>query len=194
MNDAINNANQVIAETEQALGKAPDQQPTGIYAALATFQEKVAKIDLDGEVKTKAYTFRYATLGNIIDKIKPAMKAAGLAYTQTVEGDKIVTTVACAKDGSLIRSTMPIAVSSDPKQVGASITYFRRYCLVSMLGIAGEEDKDAPEGEAKRPLPDSLLAKALARIAEGDKGVLEQTLQHFEVSAKQVRQLVKAEG
>ncbi len=167
---------------------------TGIQKSLSKFQQTVGKIDLDGVVKTKAYEFRYATLGNIIDKIRPAMKEAGMGFTQVIESDKIVTEIFSLEDGTSKTATMPIAVSADPKQVGASITYYRRYALVALLGIAGEEDKDAPEGTVKQPLPDTLLAKALTRIGEGESGVLEQVLQHFEPTAKQIRELVKAEG
>lgn len=165
-----------------------------VYKALATFQEKVPKIDLDGEVKTKAYSFKYATLANIIQKIKPAMKEAGLGFTQLIEGSNLRTVLFSAEDGSTVESVLPINVTGDPKNVGALITYYKRYALCGALGIAAEEDKDAPQQAGKDPLNDRMLNKALGRIAEGEPEVLEQVLQHFEVTAKQVRELVKAEG
>lgn len=165
-----------------------------VFKALATFQEKVPKIDLDGTVKTKAYEFKYATLGNIIDKIKAPLKEAGLVYTQTIDGDKIVTTLAAVEDGSTIQSTMPIVFGADPKQVGASITYYRRYALVAMLGIAGEEDKDAPEAAQKKKMSQQMLDKALERIAEGEPGVAKAAYEHLDCSFEQLKTLIEAGG
>lgn len=190
------NADAAIADAEKALKpkEKPQPKPQNIYTALALFQSKVQKINLDGEVKTNKYTFKYATLGNIIDKIKPAMNEAGLAFTQLMEGDKLRTIIACEVDGSTIQSVMPLSVTGDPKNVGSLITYYRRYALVAALGLAADDDKDAPEKQERVPLPDTLFAKALARIGEGEEGVLDQVLQHFEVTATQVRAMVKAEG
>ena len=165
-----------------------------IYAALAKFQDTVAKIDLDGSVKTPKYTFKYATLANIIDKIKPAMKEAGMGYTQYVDGDKLITKVFAAEDGSHIQSTFALPVSGDPKQVAANMTYFRRYSLTSMLGIAAEEDKDAPEPTQGRP---SLTPKALEKAAErigSEPELLDKLLAGFVMTADQVRQICQAEA
>jgi len=169
-----------------------------IYPALAKFQGLVQKIDLDGTVTIKprdkpAFTFSYATLAHIIDKIKPAMKEAGLGYTQCVEEGKLITTVFAAEDGSCITSTFALPVSADPKQVGGNMTYFRRYSLTSMLGIAAEEDKDAPEPTQGKPaLTPKALESAVTRIKE-EPELLDKMLIGFVMTADQVRQICQAE-
>jgi len=192
----MSNLDQLEARVNDAIQELQpkNMQVSGIQKALAKFQQSVGKIDLDGVVKTKAYEFRYATLGNIIDKIRPAMKEAGMGYTQIIESDKIVTEIFSTEDGTSKTSTMPIAASADPKQVGASITYYRRYALVAMLGIAGEEDKDAPEvSEARPALTQKALDAALGRIA-GEPELLDKMLAAFSMTGEQVRQLVSAES
>ena len=42
--------------------------------------------------------------------------------------------------------------------MGAALTYARRYCLFTMVGLAGEDDLDAP---------DLLTAKPLDAVANG---------------------------
>ena len=165
-----------------------------IYPALAKFQELVEKIDQNGEVKLPSYSFKYATLSNILDKIKPAMKEAKLGYTQYVKESSLITKVFSAEDGSCVESVMPIPVGGDPKNVGGSITYFRRYCLTAMLGIAGEEDKDAPEAEAKKAMNDNLLGKALQRIGEGETGVAKSAFEQLSCTFDQLKEMILAEG
>ena len=167
-----------------------------IYPALAKFQQTVAKIDLDGEVNTKAYKFKYATLSNILDKIKPAMAEAKLGHVQYVDKDTLVTKVFSEEDGSSITSIIPIPVGGDPKQVGGSITYFRRYCLTAMLGIAGEEDKDAPEQtqKAKPKMTQAMMDKAMQRIGEGEPGVAKSAYEMLDCTFEQIKELIEAGG
>jgi hypothetical protein len=39
----------------------------------------------------------------------------------------------------------PIAETSAPRRMGAALTYARRYALFTLVGIAGEDDRDAPD-------------------------------------------------
>src|SRR5262249_48220655 len=39
----------------------------------------------------------------------------------------------------------PIADMASPKRMGAALTYARRYALFTLVGIAGEDDLDAPD-------------------------------------------------
>src|SRR5262249_6463822 len=44
----------------------------------------------------------------------------------------------------------PIAETANPQRMGAALTYARRYALFTLVGIAGEDDLDAPD---RRRLP-----------------------------------------
>ena len=39
----------------------------------------------------------------------------------------------------------PIADMASPQRMGAALTYARRYALFTLVGIAGEDDLDAPD-------------------------------------------------
>src|SRR6516162_3673694 len=39
----------------------------------------------------------------------------------------------------------PIADMASPRRMGAALTYARRYALFTLVGIAGEDDLDAPD-------------------------------------------------
>jgi hypothetical protein len=40
---------------------------------------------------------------------------------------------------------------ASPKRMGAALTYARRYALFALVGIAGEDDPDAPDLSAPDP-------------------------------------------
>ena len=61
-----------------------------ISKALFEFSKKCPKVNLDGSAsfptKKGHMKFKYATLGNIIDKIRPILVDCGLFFTQQMDG------------------------------------------------------------------------------------------------------------
>lgn len=95
------------------------------------------------------YHFRYADLEEILTKTRPALTANGLALIQTVEIKENVLVLTCKllhAAGDMITSELPIPsakeMAADPKAFGAAITYFRRYMVTAMLGVAADDDLD----------------------------------------------------
>jgi len=162
--------------------------------ALAKFQQEVPDITLDGSVEFKGVKFKYATLANILKTIRPALKEAGLTFTQVLDNTTVFTRVVCADTGDFIKSKLEIKTSADPKQQGAAITYARRYALVTALGIIADEDTDAPEPSQGKPtLNGKQLQGVIEKIMNGEDGVLQKVLQVFIVTPEQVRKIVEAE-
>ena len=59
-----------------------------------------------------------------------------------------LTTVLAHSSGEWISSDWPvcsIADTASPRRMGAALTYARRYALFTLVGIAGEDDIDAPD-------------------------------------------------
>ncbi len=59
-----------------------------------------------------------------------------------------LTTVLAHASGEWIASDWPVCPISDtatPRRMGAALTYARRYALFTLVGIAGEDDLDAPD-------------------------------------------------
>jgi ERF superfamily protein len=76
-----------------------------------------------------------------------------IATVQTTAIDQVagvvnLTTVLAHSSGEWIASdwpVCPIAETERPHRMGAALTYARRYALFTLVGIAGEDDLDAPD-------------------------------------------------
>src|SRR5262249_28841894 len=82
------------------------------------------------------------------------------AIDQTAGMVNLTTTLAHAS-GEWIASdwpVCPIAETANPQRMGAALTYARRYALFTLVGIAGEDDLDAPDpcDEPPSPLPSAV--------------------------------------
>src|SRR6516162_9450445 len=59
-----------------------------------------------------------------------------------------LTTMLAHASGEWIASDWPVCPIADmasPRRMGAALTYARRYALFTLVGIAGEDDLDAPD-------------------------------------------------
>jgi hypothetical protein len=131
-----------------------------IAAALAKAQgqlvnpEKslVATIRSDG-LRGVERTFRYAPLSSGLDIVRKTLSQHEIATVQTTSIDEAagivrLSTVLAHACGEWIASdwpVCPIAETERPQRMGAALTYARRYSLFTLVGIAGEDDLDAPE-------------------------------------------------
>ena len=78
---------------------------------------------------------------------------ARIATVQTTSIDQPagfvnLTTVLAHASGEWIASDWPVCSVSEiasPRRMGAALTYARRYALFALVGIAGEDDLDAPD-------------------------------------------------
>jgi hypothetical protein len=76
-----------------------------------------------------------------------------------------LTTVLAHSSGEWIASDWPVCPISEtatPHRMGAALTYARRYALFKLVGIAGEDDIDAPD--LKAPMPPGSAAATPAPI------------------------------
>src|SRR6266702_3277530 len=98
-------------------------------------------------------SFRYAPLSSGLDIVRKTLGEHEIATVQTTAIDQpsgmvnLTTTLAHAS-GEWIASdwpVCPIAETANPQRMGAALTYARRYALFTLVGIAGEDDLDAPD-------------------------------------------------
>jgi ERF superfamily len=98
-------------------------------------------------------TFRYASLSSGLDIVRKALGKHEIATVQTTAIDKDaglirLTTVLAHSSGEWVSSdwpVCPVAETAAPHKMGAALTYARRYALFTLVGIAGEDDLDAPD-------------------------------------------------
>src|ERR1700737_4781884 len=97
-------------------------------------------------------TFRYASLASGLDIVRKSLGQHEIATIQTTSIDQNgqihLTTLLAHASGEWISSDWPVCSSSEtgaPHRMGAALTYARRYALFALVGIAGEDDLDAPD-------------------------------------------------
>ena len=98
-------------------------------------------------------TFRYASLASGLDIVRKSLGQHEIATVQTTAIDQEtgqirLTTLLAHASGEWISSDWPVCPTSEtgnPHRMGAALTYARRYALFALVGIAGEDDLDAPD-------------------------------------------------
>jgi hypothetical protein len=129
-------------------------------------------------------TFRYAPLSSGLDIIRKSLGRHEIATIQSTEIDKEagllrLTTILAHSSGEWISSEWPVCTIADiaaAQRMGAALTYARRYALFTLVGIAGEDDLDAPDlGAVPNPageLPGSNGQAVAAQRAASRDGKL----------------------
>ena len=131
-----------------------------IAAALAKAQAQlvnpekslVGTIRADGPSASER-SFRYAPLSSGLDIVRKTLSQHEIATVQTTSIDETagivrLSTVLAHASGEWIASDWPVCAISEtatPHRMGAALTYARRYALFTLVGIAGEDDLDAPD-------------------------------------------------
>ena len=98
-------------------------------------------------------TFRYASLSTGLEIVRKALGKYEIATVQTTAIDHEaglirLTTVLAHSSGEWVSSDWPVCPVTEtaaPHKMGAALTYARRYSLFTLVGIAGEDDLDAPD-------------------------------------------------
>jgi hypothetical protein len=118
-------------------------------------------------------SFRYAPLSSGLDIVRRTLGQHEIATVQTTAIDQTagivnLTTVLAHSSGEWIASDWPVCGISEtatPHRMGAALTYARRYALFTLVGIAGEDDIDAPDLNA--PMPPVAAAATPAPTKHG---------------------------
>jgi hypothetical protein len=108
------------------------------------------------KVRMKAggeYSFDYADLQAILEATREALVANGLSISSRLSGHVIIAELRHA-GGGIVSSQLQIPASFErPQDLGSILTYYRRYMIAGLLGVASEDDDDAnsvPSSGAER--------------------------------------------
>ncbi len=166
-------------------------EPTDFMAyskspGIAALSAALAKAQ--GEIKNPAFDKanphfrnRYASLASCLDAVRVPLSKNGLAIMQVITTPApdwvTVTTILTHSSGEWISADFGAKAQAQIQQVGATVTYLRRYALSSVLGIVGDDDDDgesdqqsksqrppdAPREPAKEPTLTTAEAKSLMK-------------------------------
>ena len=148
-------------------------------AAHAAFCAALAEIPNPGKtsaVNAGNMKFKFAPLPDILDLVKPILAKHGLYVTFPVEPTEKGMLVSCAIRHSsgveVARSSIPAATDGKEQAVGIRLTYYRRYAIAAVLGIAADEDTDGDgqERPGKQAPQSEGVPEYVAFVEERIKG------------------------
>ena len=121
-----------------------------IYPAVIAMQNSLEAIERSKEVKTGKYSFKYAPLDAIMDKVKPLFASKGLAVMQGVDAD-VLTTRLIHQSGQWVESETHLnREHANMQGFGGEVTFKRRYALSALIGLVSDDDNDAPAAKGPR--------------------------------------------
>jgi hypothetical protein len=171
----MHRSSESVAALASALAKA--------QAELINPEKSLTATIRNGRAGEGERTFRYAPLSSGLDIVRKTLGQHEIATVQTTAIDQAagivnLTTMLAHASGEWIASdwpVCPVAETANPQRMGAALTYARRYALFTLVGIAGEDDLDAPD-LCDGPLPPSLTAlDRSVKPGDGQSGVPSRT-------------------
>lgn len=150
-----------------------------------------AQATMTGAKKDKANVFfksRYADLASVFEAIRDAFAENGLSISQPMDvlenGRTVLITRLMHTSGETIVSRMLLPDIQDPQKMGAAITYYRRFSLMSIAGIPAEDDDG---NEASKAVKDSYIDQktknGLEEVLEENPHLKEKVLKLCNVSS-----------
>src|SRR5215468_1809832 len=149
----MHRSSESFAALASALAKA--------QAELVNPEKSLTAIIRSGRPGEGDRSFRYAPLSSGLDIVRKTLGQHEIATVQTTAIEKEIgvvtlTTMLAHASGEWIASdwpVCPVAETANPQRMGAALTYARRYALFTLVGIAGEDDLDAPDLCEASPSP-----------------------------------------
>lgn len=107
----------------------------------------------------RSFSYDYADLAAVLAIVRPVLAEEGIAVLQLPNNGNGVVTVSTllvhGTSGQFIRNNLSLETGPivDPKALGSALTYLRRYALLSIVGVAPEDDDGAAASGERRPDP-----------------------------------------
>jgi hypothetical protein len=109
-----------------------------IVEALIKFQQEVGPIHRE----SSAQYGKYADLQTVLATVNPVLNANGLLLTQLLDGKSLITVVHHIS-GEHLASDCDLVITEGRNALhswGGAVTFQRRYSILSILGLATEDD------------------------------------------------------
>jgi hypothetical protein len=167
-----------------------------LMTALSGFQSDCPTI----EKSKSGYGYKYAELSTIVETIRPILKKHKMGFTQHMLGSDVLRTIVFHfESGEYIQTDTKIPSGVELKGMnlfqtdGAKYTYYKRYCITSILGIVTDDDIDArgqvkPDAEEptkKKKLNDKQFISMIGAINNGTYSMTDAKA-NFELTPEQI--------
>src|SRR6201997_1182170 len=142
---AMQRSSESVGALAAALAKA--------QAAIANPEKSLTATIVSPFPREGSRTFRYAPLSTGLDLVRKCLGQHEIATVQATAIDQEtslirLTTTLVHASGEWVSSDWPVCPVTEtaaPHRLGSALTYARRYALFTLVGIAGEDDIDAPD-------------------------------------------------
>lgn len=120
-----------------------------VWSALSDFQSQMKPLPRNGKGSINGKEYSWVTLDDLVEGTRELLRKNGLVISQALdEKQNLVTVLHHIASLSDITSVFPLGIPSNIQELGARITYLRRYEMTALLGISAETDVD---GAAPKP-------------------------------------------
>lgn len=142
-------------EINSHTGEIIEESKAELFAALSQAQAEFTPVETDKKVdfKTKdgkRVKYDYASFAAIFKMAQKPLAKYGLSVFQTMLDSHLVTTLA-HKSGQSVTSVSILPTSNDIKQLGAALSYLRRYQYTAIIGavVTDEDNENVVEGSVQ---------------------------------------------
>ena len=170
-----------------------------LYRSIAEFQYECPIIPKS----TKGYNYKYALMSTVMEIIRPLLKKHKLGFVQLPEGETLVTRIFHTEslDYLEVITKLPVGYALDKMNLyqsyGASLAYYKRYVLMSSLGIFSQDEDNDAQGKAtlvkkaqpeKQSLNDKQFISLIGAVNNGQY-TKEKVLEMFKLTSIQIETL-----
>lgn len=132
------------------------ETPIELFKALAQFQSECPIIPKG----KKGFGYNYAELSKTIEIIRPILHKNQIGFTQLIYGSgNLKTIIFHTESGQSLETDFILPSGIELKGMnlfqtdGAKFTYYKRYCLLSMLSVFSEDEDIDAKGQVKQTTP-----------------------------------------
>jgi len=134
-----------------------EKRKTGLYVKLHKAKQEIGKVTKNA--KNPFFKSNYADLNSLIDAVEPILLKYDLILLQPVINGMVESQIIDIESGDMVSSCLLLPTISDPQKLIASITYYRRGTLQSLLSLQAVDD-DGNESSASVKATKPKLSQA----------------------------------
>jgi hypothetical protein len=157
-----------------------------INQKLFALQQEIGAISKDA--KNPFFKSSYFDINSLLKNLKPLLGKYKLVLHQPIIKGEVHSIIECVDTNEITKpSSLELPDISDPQKLGSCITYFRRYTLVSLLGLQADDDdgnlasnkKVEVKKEDNRPW---LKENELIATLKGTKEQAKKVIENFKIN------------
>ena len=177
-------------KTKETFDEVLENRNKSIYYKLHKAKQEIGKVTKGSN--NPFFKSKYADLNALIDAVEPILHKYDLILLQPIINGCVCSQVIDIDNGDMVESSLELPNIVDPQKKIASITYFRRGTLQSLLCLQAVDDDGnhaaQPEPKAKNALNDKDFDTCIKLIEEG-KATKEKVTSQYELTEEQINTL-----